>query len=123
MSGYGNGRFENEGRIWGNSPSLTAARAEEVFRGFGARSVLVPGAGYGRNADFFSEKDCAVSGIEISEKALKLAGGTAFFIAFSERESGFEVLETGLMEDPEDHGEEGPHVHKVRFVSARKRLG
>jgi hypothetical protein len=33
---------------------------------------------------------------------------------------GFELLDTGLMEDPEDHGTEGPHVHWVRFISASK---
>lgn len=33
----------------------------------------------------------------------------------------FEVLETGIMEDPECHGDEGPHVHKVRYIFARKR--
>lgn len=31
----------------------------------------------------------------------------------------FEVLETGVVEEPEDHGE-GPHVHKLRYILARK---
>jgi len=29
---------------------------------------------------------------------------------------GFNVLETGLMEDAENHGAEGPHVHMVRYI-------
>jgi trans-aconitate methyltransferase len=35
--------------------------------------------------------------------------------------SSFVILETGLVEDPEDHGDEGPHVHALRFVLAQKR--
>ena len=31
----------------------------------------------------------------------------------------FEMLETGLMEDPENHGE-GPHTHVLRFILAKK---
>ncbi len=45
---------------------------------------------------------------------------------FSEKDlvdhfAGFEVLETGIMEDPEEHGEEGKHVHLVRYVLARRK--
>ncbi len=32
---------------------------------------------------------------------------------------GFEVLETGVVGEPEDHGE-GPHVHMLRYILARK---
>lgn len=31
----------------------------------------------------------------------------------------FEVLETGIMEDPEDHGGEGRHIHQLRYIYAR----
>ncbi len=30
-----------------------------------------------------------------------------------------EIIETGIMEDPEDHGE-GPHTHKLRYICVRK---
>ncbi len=30
-----------------------------------------------------------------------------------------EVLETGMMEDPEEHGEEGRHTHLLRYIFAR----
>ena len=30
-----------------------------------------------------------------------------------------EILETGIMEDPEDHGE-GPHTHLLRYIYVRK---
>jgi SAM-dependent methyltransferase len=33
---------------------------------------------------------------------------------------GFTVLETGLAEDYENHGEEGPHTHLVRYIIAEK---
>lgn len=34
--------------------------------------------------------------------------------------SGLAILETGMMEDPEDHGEEGRHTHLLRYIYARK---
>ncbi|MFX1394892.1 MAG: class I SAM-dependent methyltransferase [Promethearchaeota archaeon] len=34
----------------------------------------------------------------------------------------FSVLETGLIEDSENHGELGPHTHKLRFIFAQKRI-
>jgi SAM-dependent methyltransferase len=30
-----------------------------------------------------------------------------------------EILETGMMEDPEDHGEEGRHTHLLRYIYVR----
>jgi hypothetical protein len=33
---------------------------------------------------------------------------------------GCSVLETGLVEDPEDHGEEGRHTHRERYIYVRK---
>jgi hypothetical protein len=33
---------------------------------------------------------------------------------------GLRRAETGLAEDREDHGDEGPHVHVVRYISPRK---
>ena len=34
--------------------------------------------------------------------------------------SSFEILETDLKEDEESHGDEGPHVHLLRYIAARK---
>lgn len=34
--------------------------------------------------------------------------------------STFAVLETGLIEDEENHGDEGPHVHLLRYIAARR---
>jgi SAM-dependent methyltransferase len=208
MSGYWDGRFGEEGRIWGDAPSRTAVRAEAAFRKARVKKVLVPGAGYGRNAEYFSESGYDVTGVEISREALGLvkkgsdvryihgslfdldlpreeydavycynvlhlflrdarrgflekclgalkAGGIAFFAVFSDAEpqygkgreveentfeskpgrpvhfftdadlragfAGFEIVETGTMEDPENHGSEGPHVHVLRYILARKK--
>jgi SAM-dependent methyltransferase len=207
MGAYWDGRFGREGKIWGMTPSVTAAYACRSFRREGVRSVLVPGTGYGRNALLFARAGMAVTGIEISAEAIKLAegtginiiegsfldvplmprsidavycynvlhlflagdrkrfvakcadalgeGGLAFFAVFSDTEAsygkgrmvekgtyeskpgrpvhyfsekdlvdhfaGFEVLETGITEDPEEHGEEGKHVHLVRYVMARRK--
>jgi SAM-dependent methyltransferase len=33
--------------------------------------------------------------------------------------AAFEILETGLVEDPEDHPPDGPHVHQLLYVAAR----
>jgi SAM-dependent methyltransferase len=207
MSAYWDGRFSQEGKIWGMNPSVTAGYACTFFQKFGMRTVLVPGAGYGRNAVVFAREGFQVTGVEISAEALKHAegdgikyirgsfldvplapgcvdaiysynvlhlflaadrkrfvarcaevlrpGGLAFIVVFSELESsngkgrqvepgtfeskpgrpvhyfserdlidhfaGFEVLETGITEDPEEHGEEGKHVHLVRYVMARRK--
>ncbi len=45
---------------------------------------------------------------------------------FSETElldyfKGFEIIESGITEDPENHGE-GPHTHILLYILARKRL-
>ena len=207
MGAYWDGRFGREGKIWGMTPSITASYACERFRQEGVRNVLVPGAGYGRNALVFARAGFEVTGVEISTGAIKLAagsgikliegsfldvplqprsfdaiycynvlhlflesdrrrfvaksaealreGGLAFFAVFSDAEASFgkggqvepgtyeskpgrpvhyfsegdlvdhfaafDVLETGVMEDPEEHGEEGKHVHRLRHVLARRK--
>ncbi len=37
--------------------------------------------------------------------------------------SGFEILESAIMEDPELHPGEGPHTHILRYILARKTTG
>jgi SAM-dependent methyltransferase len=32
----------------------------------------------------------------------------------------FEVLDDGLVDDPEDHGDSGPHIHRLRYIACRK---
>lgn len=35
--------------------------------------------------------------------------------------SAFHLLETGLVEDEESHGDEGPHIHLLRYIAARRK--
>jgi 2-polyprenyl-3-methyl-5-hydroxy-6-metoxy-1,4-benzoquinol methylase len=70
---YWDRRYTAEGKIWGEKPSLTALRALELFQKAGARSILVPGSGYGRHTAFFSKSGFEVTGIEISSVAVELA--------------------------------------------------
>jgi SAM-dependent methyltransferase len=70
---YWDGRFSEEGKIWGESPSRSAYSALDLFLRYGIRSVLVPGSGYGRNTRLFSSSGFSVVGIEISEIAYNLA--------------------------------------------------
>ena len=71
---YWEGRYLGEGKIWGESPSKSAYGALQLFRKDQVKTVLVPGSGYGRNTKLFSAAGLEVTGIEISETALKMAG-------------------------------------------------
>jgi len=59
--------------MWGEAPNASSHRAAELMGRAGARDVLVPGAGYGRNARPFLERGMSVTGIEISATAIALA--------------------------------------------------
>jgi SAM-dependent methyltransferase len=204
---YWNKRFQNEGYVWGTTPSQTVAHTIEIFHQNGVRKILVPGSGYGRNTKPFSESGFDVTGVEISDLASEMAreydpqtrnyngsvldmpfadkqydavycynvmhlfrendrflclkecadkvkeGGLLFFTVFSEREPSFgkgqevekntfesrpgrpvhyftedelrgyfkdfQIIESGTVEDPEDHGE-GPHTHVLLYILAWK---
>ena len=70
---YWDKRFQDEGYVWGNSPSQTAVYALEIFRQHKVKRILVPGSGYGRNTKLFSASGFDVTGVEISEVACDLA--------------------------------------------------
>lgn len=208
MNTFWEERFRDEGKIWGDSPSRTAVYAIELFKKTDVRKVLVPGSGYGRNAEAFAGAGFEVSGIEISNTAISIArrgsskvryhhgsvldmpfdnlvydgiycfnvlhllrkndrmtflqrcreqlkdGGVIFFVVFSDMEvsygtgrmveensfeskpgrevhyyteedlvsefRGLEIIATGMMEDPEEHGKESRHIHLLRYIYARK---
>ncbi len=209
MENYWDGRYHKEGKIWGDTPSITASYACEAFLKSKVKKLLIPGIGYGRNARVFVNAGLEVEGIEVSGEAVRILtgdlpgvkcrlgsvadvspgsksydaiycfnvlhllrsdgrrdflakcsaalreDGLAYFTAFSEKEGSFGkgrevepgtfeskpgrpvhyftdgdlrshfkdfiVLDTGLVEDAEDHGDEGPHTHVLRYVLARKR--
>lgn len=59
--------------MWGAEPTVSAVLAGDTFARAGARDVLIPGIGYGRNAKPFLDRGMSVSGIEISETAISIA--------------------------------------------------
>jgi trans-aconitate 2-methyltransferase len=208
MTEYWNNRFLIENEIWGSSHSKTAELCLSFFLKNGIKKILIPGVGYGRNAQFFEKNGQNVEGIEISGHAIKMAknkgltfpiykgnvlempfnddkyegiycfnvlhllkkpdrksfigkcynqlnpGGLVFFVVFSEKEPSygkgekteentfeskpgrpvhyfddedirnhfeeFKILETGLIEDCENHGDEGVHTHILRYIIAQK---
>jgi SAM-dependent methyltransferase len=73
MKSYWDQRYDEEGEIWGNMPSITVSRADMVFSEHGCSRIIVPGCGYGRNTNYFQRKGYSVTGVDISESAIFLA--------------------------------------------------
>lgn len=65
--------FIEKQEMWGFEPARSAVIACDFFREQGVKKVLIPGSGYGRNAQIFAEAGMQVTGIEISETAIRLA--------------------------------------------------
>ncbi|TJZ63049.1 class I SAM-dependent methyltransferase [Sphingobacterium olei] len=65
--------FTDKQEMWGFEPAKSAIWAKDFFLGKAAKSILIPGIGYGRNAQIFREHGIGVTGIEISETAIALA--------------------------------------------------
>ena len=70
---YWDTRYSNEGKIWGDNPSLTANLALSLFQKTSVKNILVPGSGYGRHTAFFARAGYDVTGIEISPVAIDMA--------------------------------------------------
>ncbi|WP_437579371.1 class I SAM-dependent methyltransferase [Sorangium sp. So ce887] len=65
--------FADKQMVWGPEPCRSAVFARDYFARTGAKEILVPGIGYGRNARPFLEHGMSVTGIEISGTAIGLA--------------------------------------------------
>ena len=65
--------FQEKKLMWGEEPTTLAIEASKIFEQLGFKKILIPGFGYGRNAKPFYEKEFEVTGIEISDTAIKLA--------------------------------------------------
>lgn len=65
--------FAERQLMWGFTPTASALLAAEQLAEAGAKHVLIPGIGYGRNAKVFLERGMHVTGIEISATAIALA--------------------------------------------------
>src|SRR5690554_1255034 len=65
--------FKDKQEMWGFQPAKSAVLAKDFFVKKAIKNVLIPGIGYGRNAQIFLENGMKVTGIEISKTAVELA--------------------------------------------------
>jgi SAM-dependent methyltransferase len=65
--------FTAKQEMWGFEPSQSAVLTKDFFVANLTKTVLIPGLGYGRNAQIFKTAGMSVTGIEISKTAIELA--------------------------------------------------
>lgn len=65
--------FKDKQEMWGLDPANSTVLTKDFFVEQGVKNVLIPGIGYGRNAQIFMDQGMTVTGIEISQTAIKLA--------------------------------------------------
>jgi len=73
MAEFWEASFVEKQTMWGFEPSESALVAKDLFQEKQLQRILVPGMGYGRNAQLFRESGMDVTGIEISQTAIDLA--------------------------------------------------
>jgi SAM-dependent methyltransferase len=64
--------FIERGEMWGLEPCNSARLALDFFVQHSVKTVLIPGVGYGRNAQHFINNGLSVTGIEISQTAIDM---------------------------------------------------
>jgi SAM-dependent methyltransferase len=65
--------FKEKKEMWGLNPAKSTVLTNDFFVEQKVKSVLIPGIGYGRNAQIFRDSGMTVTGIEISETAIELS--------------------------------------------------
>src|SRR5690554_578939 len=65
--------FKSNQEMWGLKPTPSTVIAADFFISKGIKNILLPGFGYGRNAQVFIENGIKVTGIEISKTAIEKA--------------------------------------------------
>lgn len=65
--------FKLKQEMWGFEPAKSTVLINDFFVKQKVKNVLIPGIGYGRNAQIFRKNGMQVSGIEISKTAISLA--------------------------------------------------
>ncbi|QHT71859.1 class I SAM-dependent methyltransferase [Rhodocytophaga rosea] len=65
--------FIEKQEMWGFEPSRSAVLTKDFFVVKSVKNMLIPGIGYGRNAQIFIDHGIAVTGIEISQTAIEMA--------------------------------------------------
>lgn len=73
MAEFWEDNFIEKQEMWGLEASKSALIARDFFIENSVKNILIPGIGYGRNAQVFIESDITVTGIEISKTAIELA--------------------------------------------------
>lgn len=73
MDEYWESKFQEIVTMWGFEPADSAIQTCDFFISNKIKKILIPGVGYGRNAKVFIDKGINVTGIEISESAIRLA--------------------------------------------------
>ncbi|MCD0470906.1 bifunctional 2-polyprenyl-6-hydroxyphenol methylase/3-demethylubiquinol 3-O-methyltransferase UbiG [Flavobacterium sp. JAS] len=73
MAEFWEDNFIEKQEMWGLEPSKSAILAKVFFVENSIKNILIPGIGYGRNAQVFRENGITVTGIEISKTAIDLA--------------------------------------------------
>ena len=64
--------FKDKQEMWGFDPAKSAVLTKDFFVENKVKTVLIPGVGYGRNAQIFRDSGMTVTGIEISQTAIDL---------------------------------------------------
>ena len=64
--------FKDKQEMWGLEPAKSTILTKDFFIENKVRTVLIPGIGYGRNAQIFRDNGMTVTGIEISQTAIDL---------------------------------------------------
>lgn len=65
--------FIEKQEMWGFEPSASALLTNDFFLQQSVKNILIPGIGYGRNAQIFRDNGIVVTGIEISQTAIEMA--------------------------------------------------
>lgn len=65
--------FTDKHEMWGFEPAKSAVLTKDFFVQKQVKNILIPGIGYGRNAQIFSDNGITVTGIEISKTAIEMA--------------------------------------------------
>jgi SAM-dependent methyltransferase len=73
MNDFWESKYQKIGLLWQFEPADSAVYARDLFEENKIRKILIPGVGYGRNAKLFADSGFEVTGIEISETAIRLA--------------------------------------------------
>lgn len=73
MPEFWESNFIDKQEMWGFEPSRSALLTKDLFIQKSIKNILIPGIGYGRNAQIFRDEGINVTGIEISKTAIKMA--------------------------------------------------